>query len=397
MTRAFILVADSLGIGAAPDALVFGDANANTLGHIAQWRVDRGQRLRAPNLEALGLGAAMHLACGHWPSGWLQRDGFIGGYLAAAERSRGKDTPSGHWEMAGVPVEFDWGYFPRQAQCFPADLIDGWVRDNALPGVLGECHASGTEIIAQLGDEHVVSGKPIVYTSADSVFQIAAHEDVIPPGRLIELCQDAFARVRELNIARVIARPFVGISGAYQRTANRRDFAVAPPGTTLLDAAHAAGRETVAIGKIGDIFAHRGISRLLKGPDNMALFDQLMGTVHTAPEGALVFANFVDFDQNFGHRRDVAGYAHAIEAFDARLPELIAQLMLGDIAVITADHGCDPTQTGSDHTREFVPQLFFGPAAPLGNLGQRQSFSDLGQTLAHHLNLAPLAHGQSLL
>jgi phosphopentomutase len=397
MTRAFILVADSLGIGAAPDALVFGDANANTLGHIAQWRVDRGQRLRAPNLEGLGLGAAMHLACGHWPSGWSQRDGFIGGYVAAAERSRGKDTPSGHWEMAGVPVEFDWGYFPRQAQCFPADLIDGWVRDNALPGVLGECHASGTEIIAQLGDEHVVSGKPIVYTSADSVFQIAAHEDVIPPGRLIELCQDAFARVRELNIARVIARPFVGTSGAYQRTANRRDFAVAPPGTTLLDAAHAAGRETVAIGKIGDIFAHRGISRLLKGPDNMALFDQLMSTVHTAPEGALVFANFVDFDQNFGHRRDVAGYAHAIEAFDARLPEFIAQLMPGDIAVITADHGCDPTQTGSDHTREFVPQLFFGPAAPLGNLGQRQSFSDLGQTLAHHLNLAPLAHGQSLL
>lgn len=393
MTRAFILVADSLGIGAAPDAAAFGDVGANTLGHIAQWRVRQGRPLHIPHLEALGLGAAMHSAAGAWPDGLARRDGFEAAHAAAAERSRGKDTPSGHWEMTGCPVDFDWGYFPRTVPCFPAELMAQWHARCGLSGSLGQCHASGTEIIAQLGDEHVRTGLPIVYTSSDSVFQVAAHEQHFGLPRLLDICVKAFELLQPLNIARVIARPFAGEPGAYRRTHHRKDFAIAPPAPTLLDAAQAQGREVVALGKIGDIFAMRGVSTLIKGDGNAALFDRLLEQVGTAPDGALVFANFVDFDQNFGHRRDVDGYAQALEAFDARLPALRQTLRPGDLCVITADHGCDPTWPGSDHTREFVPQLFFGPGVAPRALAARSSFCDLGQTLAAHLGLPPLSHG----
>lgn len=396
MSRAFILVMDSLGIGASPDAARYGDVGADTLGHIAAWRAAQGQPLRVPQLERLGLGAAAHIASGQWPAGMTRRDGFEAVHAAAQEASLGKDTPSGHWEMAGVPMLTDWGYFPRAVPCFPAEFMQGWRQACGLDGVLGQCHASGTEIIERLGDEHVRSGWPIVYTSSDSVFQVAAHEDHFGLDRLLAICEAAFERLKPWRIARVIARPFVGASGHYRRTANRKDFAIEPPGTTLLDVAKRAGRDVIALGKIADIFAHRGITQHRKAPTNDALFDVLIQHAEQAPDGALVFANFVDFDQNHGHRRDVAGYAQALEDFDAKLPAFRARLCDGDLAVISADHGCDPTWAGSDHTREHVPQLFFGPGVVPRSAGVRTSFADLGQTLARHLDLPPLEHGVAL-
>lgn len=397
MARAFILVLDSLGIGAAHDAARFGDQGTDTLGHIARWCQAQDRPLQIPHLERLGLGAAAALASGQWPAGLARRDGFAAAYAAANELSLGKDTPSGHWEMCGVPVPFDWGVFAPPDPCFPDALIDAWVARCGLPGILGNCHASGTEIIARLGDEHVASGKPIVYTSADSVFQIAAHEDHFGLARLYDVCAQAFEQLQPYRIARVIARPFTGTSGHYTRTRQRKDIAVPPPGPTLLDVAAGAGRDVIALGKIGDIFAMRGITQAIKAGDNMAVFDALDTQRASAPDGALVFANFVDFDQEYGHRRNTAGYAQALEAFDERLPAFLQQLRSDDLAVLTADHGCDPTWPGSDHTREHVPQLFAGPTVRPGALGVRDSFCDLGQTLAQHLQLPPLAHGISLL
>jgi phosphopentomutase len=397
MPRCFILVLDSLGIGAASDARAYGDEGSNTLGHIAEWRALSGQELHIPHLERLGLGAASHLATGFWPRGLHLRQGFTGAYAAANERSLGKDTSSGHWEMMGYPVDFEWGYFPKANPCFPAEFMAAWTQACGLAGVLGNTHASGTEILARLGDEHMLTGWPIAYTSADSVFQVAAHEHVIPLSRLYDLCQVAFELLKPHRIARVIARPFVGAHGQYLRTPHRRDFAVAPPGITLLDVAAEAGREVIALGKIGDIFAHRGIGQLIKATSNMTMFDRLLEQVHTAPNGAIVFANFVDFDQEFGHRRDVPGYAHALEAFDARLPSFMDLLQPDDLVAFTADHGCDPTWPGTDHTREHVPQLFAGPKVEPGPLGVRASFCDLGQTVAAHLGLPALPYGTSLL
>lgn len=393
MSRAFIIVMDSLGIGAAPDAARYGDAHANTLGHIAQWAQARTRPLALPHLEMLGLGAASALACGAWPAGLAQRTGFTGAYAAACEASAGKDTPSGHWEMAGVPVRFDWGTFPKTVPCFPEDFLRQWMQACELEGVLGDCHASGTEIIQRFGDEHRRTGWPIVYTSADSVFQVAAHEASFGLDRLYKICQVAFELLAERNIARVIARPFVGAHGHYTRTAHRKDIAVQPPGLTLLDIAKAQGRDVIALGKIGDIFAHRGITQEVKAPDNEAMFEALLAQAASAPEGALVFTNFVDFDQNYGHRRDVAGYARALETFDLQLPAFQSLLRPGDLCVISADHGCDPTLAGSDHTREHVPLLFFGPGVAPGSHGVRESFSDLGQTVAQHLALPSLDHG----
>jgi phosphopentomutase len=399
--RAFLLVLDSLGIGTAPDADRFGDAGADTLGHIAGWAAAEGRPLRVPALERLGLGAAAHLATGLLPAGFHRTDGFDGAYAAAAERSLGKDTPSGHWEMTGVPVEIDWGYFPATEPSFPTALTEALIARAGLPGILGNCHASGTEIIARLGDEHVASGKPIVYTSADSVFQIAAHETAFGLERLYETCRIARELVDAYAIGRVIARPFEGTSGSWRRTANRKDLAVPPPRPTLLDHLASAGRPVFSIGKIGDIFAHRGTGREIKADGNAALFDATLEAVRTAPPGSLTFTNFVDFDSSYGHRRDVAGYADALEAFDVRVPELIAAMQPGDLAVITADHGCDPTWTGSDHTREYVPILLFGPridaGSPLRDLGRRDSFADIGQTLAAHLRLMPLDEGRALI
>jgi phosphopentomutase len=397
MSRAFILLLDSFGLGATPDAPSFGDEGANTFGHIASWAAAQGKPMDLPNLENLGLAAAANLASGQWAEGFDRRDGFTGAYGAARERSTGKDTQSGHWEIAGVPVTFDWGYFPRTVPSIPAAITDVLQQQFDLPGFLGNCHASGTEIINKHGDEHVATGKVILYTSGDSVMQIAAHEEHFGLERLYALCEAAFELVKPYNIGRVIARPFVGENGNYKRTSNRHDYAVPPPSATLLDHVKNAGGEVVGLGKISDIFATQGISRVVKGVDNMALFEALLKVTDEVGDKSLTFVNFVDFDQAFGHRRDIAGYANALHELDRRLPEFMAKLKEGDLVVITADHGCDPSWPGSDHTREHIPMIFFGPGVGARALPVSDTFSDIGATLAKHLGVPPLSNGTSLL
>ena len=406
MARTLIIVLDSFGIGAAADAPAFGDAGSDTLGHIAEaCAAGRGDKaglragpLRLPNLDRLGLGAAAEASTGRrLPS--LGADGPPTGVFGyGIETSKGKDTPSGHWEIAGVPVAFDWGYFPETVPTFPRALTDALIREANLPGILGDRHASGTTIIAELGEEHILTGKPICYTSADSVFQIAAHETHFGLDRLYEVCLIARRLCDPLNIGRVIARPFVGETAAdFKRTANRRDYAVPPPEPTLLDRVVAAGHRVFGVGKIADIFAHRGVTDTSKAPDNDKMFDAMLAALDRAGDGDLVFVNFVDFDSSFGHRRDVPGYAAALEAFDRRLPELMPRLRPGDLAVITADHGNDPTFRGTDHTREHVPILAFGPGIAPRAIGGRRTLADMGETVAAHLGLAPGKHGTSFL
>ena len=291
--------------------------------------------------------------------------------------------------MMGVPVRFDWGYFSAKENSFPAELLRKLVEDGSIPGILGNKHASGTEIIKELGEEHCLTGKPIVYTSADSVLQIAAHEKAFGLERLYSLCQIAFKLVQPYRIARVIARPFVGDNaGHYVRTGNRHDYAVPAPEKTLLDILFESGGQVHAIGKIADIFAHRGISKHYPATGLESLFDTTIGAVKEAGDNSLIFANFVDFDSSYGHRRDVQGYAAGLEYIDKRLPELFAILEESDIALITADHGCDPTWSGSDHTREKIPALFFGKQVKPQLLPAMKTFSDIGQTLAFFLNLS---------
>jgi len=397
MSRAFILLLDSFGLGATPDAVKYGDQACNTFGHIAKWAANEGKPMSLPTMEGLGLAAAAHTASGEWAAGFAKRDGFTGAYGAAREQSTGKDTQSGHWEIAGVPVLFDWGYFPKTVPSFPKELTDKLQELTGVPGFLGNCHASGTTIINELGDEHVASGKPILYTSADSVLQIACHEEHFGLQRLYDMCEKAYELVQPYNIGRVIARPFVGAKGDYKRTSNRHDYAVPPSAPTLLDHVKNEGGEVIALGKISDIYAAQGVSRVMKGADNMALFDKLLQAQDEAGDKSLTFVNFVDFDQAFGHRRDVAGYSNALHEMDARLPEFIAKLKDGDLCVITADHGCDPTSPGSDHTREHIPVLFFGPGVKPQSLGISETFSDIGQTIAHHLGVKPLSNGTNLL
>lgn len=397
MSRAFILLLDSFGLGATPDAHAFGDEGANTFGHIAAWAASQGRPMQLPNLEKLGLAAAANIASGEWAEGFAMREGFTGAYGAARERSTGKDTQSGHWEIAGVPVTFDWGYFPREVPSIPADITSVLQQQFDLPGFLGNCHASGTEIINKHGDEHVATGKVILYTSGDSVMQIAAHEEHFGLERLYALCEAAFELVKPYNIGRVIARPFVGADGNYKRTSNRHDYAVAPPAPTLLDHVKDEGGEVIGLGKISDIFATKGISRVVKGADNMALFDALLKVADEAGDKSLTFVNFVDFDQAFGHRRDIAGYSNALHQMDERLPEFMARLKDGDLVVITADHGCDPSWPGSDHTREHIPMIFFGPGVAPRALPVSDTFSDIGATLARHLGVKPLSNGTPLL
>lgn len=401
MKRAIILVMDSLGIGASADADLYGDNGTNTLGHIAkacaQGKADNDNRkgvLRIPNLTRLGLAHALHSSCGHPMDGLDDsiEPEYCYGY--AEEQSKDKDTPSGHWEMAGVPVPFAWGTFPKTEPCFPRQLIKDFITLTKIPGILGNCHASGTEIIQRLGEEHIKTGKPICYTSADSVFQIAAHEEHFGLDNLHRICKVAKGLTEELNITRVIARPFIGDSSDnFQRTANRKDYTTEPIEPTLLDRLTAEGGHVIAVGKITDIFANRGITKTLKGKNNMELFDATLEAIKQTGDKGLVFSNFVDFDSHYGHRRDVAGYAQAIEEFDKKLPELEAILKDDDIVLITADHGCDPTFKGSDHTREHVPVLFFGNKVKSQNAGKRTSFADMGQTIASHLGISPLKHG----
>ena len=398
MTRAFLIVMDSVGCGGAPDAGAFGDAGANTLAHIAQacaaGRAEdrRSGPLQMPVLDGLGLGAAVRLASGD-PTPGLDAVP-AGRWGAASEVSRGKDTPSGHWELAGVPVPWDWAYFPDTLPAFPPDLLAEVCRLAGTDGTLGNCHASGTEIINRLGAEHLQSGWPICYTSADSVFQIAAHEEGFGLARLIALCQALAPVLHARKVGRVIARPFTGTPGQFQRTANRRDFAIAPPAPTLLDWVQNAGRPTHAVGKIGDIFSMQGIGTLHKGASDLALFEHLLTLSNTAEDSSLTFANFVEFDSLYGHRRDVAGYARALETFDQWAGTFLARMRPGDIAIFTADHGNDPTWHGSDHTRERVPVLVAG--AGKGALGL-VAFVDVAASIAAHLGVPAQGAGRSFL
>jgi len=398
MKKAVIMVLDSFGIGSAPDADQFGDSGANTFASIARvFARERGRQLQLPNLAKLGLVKAGFAASSEIAA-VVDNGPTLGAYGYARELSSGKDTPSGHWEIAGVPVLFDWGYFTAKQQSFPQALLDELIARTGVPGVLGNCHASGTDILVKLGDEHVQSRMPICYTSADSVFQVAAHEQHFGLDNLYRFCEVARELLDDYNIGRVIARPFLGDSAAtYARTGNRRDYSVLPPAPTLLDKLTQSGGTVVSIGKIADIYAHQGISKSVKATGLEQLVDKTIAEYQAAPERSIVFTNLVDFDQNFGHRRDPLGYGDALEYFDTRLAELMAMLDDGDVLLLTADHGCDPTWIGTEHTREYVPVLFFGSNVTPGSLGERQSFADMGQTLASYFDLEPMAYGTSFL
>ncbi|MCS5591266.1 MAG: phosphopentomutase [Gammaproteobacteria bacterium] len=400
MKRAIIIVLDSLGLGASADAHKYGDVGSDTLGHIAEHcaagkcnSTHRQGMLDIPNLQRWGLAAAATNSR-EKELPLLQKITPEGAYGYAREVSVGKDTPSGHWEMCGLPVPFEWGTFPDQDNCFPQSLLQKIISQGQVKGTLANRHASGTQIIEEFGEEHMHSGLPICYASADSVFQIAAHEQTFGLQRLYKLCEVVKRLVEPLNITRVIARPFIGTCGSnFERTANRRDLTTPPTGPTLLDHVQEAGSEVVAVGKIGDIFSEKGITRTVKADGNMDLVDELLRQMQIMQEG-LLFVNLVDFDTKYGHRRNVTGYAHALEQFDARLPEIEAMMHDEDIVLITADHGCDPTWPGSSHTREHVPVVFYGHNIKNNDLGKRASFADMGQTIAKHLNLAPLEHGK---
>lgn len=424
MGRAIILVLDSFGIGASADAAKFGDEGSDTLGHIAQYcakpqeqaysenpRAKSGP-LNLPNLASLGLYHAARDSRGEFPIGVFKSssdagpsvlaDGSVlelqGAYGFAKELSTGKDTSSGHWEMAGVPVLFDWTYFTEKTNSFPKVLLETIIDRAKLPGIIGNCHASGTQIIADLGEEHIRSGKPIFYTSADSVVQIACHEDSYGLQALLNLCELVREELSHLNVARVIARPFTGCrEEGFSRTSNRRDYSVLPPSATLLDNIVESGAEVISVGKISDIFAGQGISRGYKASGIDGLFDASLEALQSAETGDLVFTNFVDFDSSYGHRRDIEGYAAALEHFDSLLPNMFAAMADDDILILTADHGCDPSWPGSDHTREHIPVLVYGKTIAPGPLGLRETFADVGQSVASYLGVKPLPYGNSFL
>lgn len=404
MKRTFILMLDSLGIGASDDANRFGDEGSNTLGHIAEYCMagkaekNRTGILKISHLTQLGLAHACADSCGVFPAGLSAQIKPVGAYGYAAELSSGKDTPSGHWEMAGAPVLYEWGYFSDRENSFPEELLSALVEQANLPGYLGNCHASGTDVLDRLGEEHMATGKPIFYTSADSVFQIACHEETFGLDRLYALCELARELLEPYNIGRVIARPFIGAkAGEFQRTGNRHDYAVEPPIPTLLDRMKAAGGEVISVGKISDIYAGCGITQKFKATGLEELWDVTLEQAKVAGDQSIIFTNFVDFDSSYGHRRDVAGYASALEYFDTRLPELLTLLQPGDRIVLTADHGCDPIWPGSDHTREHVPVIFYGDTVPAQNLGKRTTFADIGQTIAAYHNLPALDYGTNCL
>ncbi len=397
MARAFLIVMDSVGCGGAPDAAAFGDEGSNTLGHIAtacaagKAEVGRSGPLRVPVLDGLGLSAAVRLASGADMAGVTGPKGRWG---AATEVSKGKDTPSGHWELAGVPVPWDWTYFPDTVPAFPDDLVALVCKLAGTDGILGNCHASGVPIIAEHCEEHLRTGWPICYTSADSVFQIAAHEEAFGLDRLLKLCADLAPHLHAMKVGRVIARPFTGTPGNFRRTSNRHDYAIAPPAPTLLDWVAGAGRATHAIGKIGDIFSMQGIGSLHKGKSDADLFDHLDRLGAEAEEGSLTFANFVEFDTLHGHPRDVAGYARALEWFDGRAGAFLSRLRAGDLVIFTADHGNDPTWRGTEHTRERVPVLCAGIGS--GSIGHI-AFVDVAASVAMHLGVPSHGPGRSFL
>ncbi|MCP1199256.1 phosphopentomutase [Notoacmeibacter sp. MSK16QG-6] len=409
MARAFLIVMDSFGIGGAPDAAEYyngehSDDGAATFQHIAeacaQGRCDTKDRsgpLRVPNLKKMGIGHAAHQATGEWPDGFSEETDLIGRACAATEVSKGKDTISGHWEIGGVPVPFDWGYLPKTIPTLPDDVRDGMIAAANLPGILADRHAEGLGVIEEFGQEHIESGKPIVYTSADSVIQIAAHEKHFGLERLYDLCEATRKLADKYKIGRVIARPFLGENPeTFERTGNRRDYSVPPPEPTVLDRLEGAGHAVRAIGKVADIFAHRGVTDTRKVSGHPALMEETLKALDELPDGGFAFINFVDFDQLYGHRRNPAGYAAALEWFDARLPEILGGLRPDDLLIITADHGNDPTWTGTDHTRERVPVLMTGAETAPGLAVMRETFADIGETIASHLRIPNGTHGQPI-
>ncbi|MFN3890101.1 MAG: phosphopentomutase [Beijerinckiaceae bacterium] len=401
MPRAFLIVIDSLGCGGARDAALFGDAGANTIGHVASacasGSANRGGRrgpLRTPCLDSLGLGVAAELSTGAPPPGFgnVLRPGAATGF--ACEVSSGKDTPSGHWEMAGAPLKGSFGLFPKQQPAFDPRLIAEIVAESGIAGVIGQRHAAGVAIIDELGAEHVATGKPIVYTSVDSVIQIAAHEETFGLENLYRLCEITRRHVDALNIGRVIARPFAGSSAeGFSRTPRRRDFAMPAPDGNILDRAHDAGRAIITVGKIGDIFGHRNTGEEIKGESDVDLLDRMLAAADSLPDGGLLFANLVDLDTDYGHRRDVAGYAAGLERLDPLIERFVSRLAAGDLCVITADHGTDPTWSGTDHTRENVPVLSYEPEGVRREIGERSTFADVGASVAKHLGLRLPASG----
>ncbi len=388
MSRAFLFIMDGFGVGHAPDAAAFGDEGSNTFGHIAEKHA-----LHIPTLASLGLGGAAKVAGGVDPFPMAE---IIGRYGAATEVSRGKDTITGHWEIAGVQLAKDWGYFPTTIPAFPKEFLNELITNANVPGLLCMGHASGTQVIEDFGEEHLRTGKPIIYTSADSVIQIAAHETHFGLQRLYEVCAIARELSYSLNIGRVIARPFLGHTPkTFERTGNRKDYSVLPPHDTLLDVLSNAGRDICSIGKIGDIYAHRGTGREIKISGMDMLMDTTQSEMPKLQAGGFLMVNFVNFDTDFGHRRDVAGYAGLLEKFDRWLAEALHLVGPSDHVFITADHGNDPSFEGTDHTRERVPVLWFCPSLTPGPIGLHQTFSDIGQTIARILGVGPLQAGES--
>ncbi len=403
MPRAFLVVMDSVGCGGAPDAHTFfngdlPDTGANTLAHIAQACAagqateGRSGPLALPHLDSLGLGAAIRLASGDETPGLTAKpQGFWG---AATELSPGKDTPSGHWELAGVPVPWDWTYFPDETPSFPDHLVKEVCNIAGTTGILGNSHGSGTRIIEYLGAEHVKTGMPICYTSADSVFQIAAHEEHFGLERLLHLCKTLAPSLHAMKVGRVIARPFIGDEKTgFKRTTNRKDFAIAPPKPVLTNWVQDAGRKVHGVGKIGDIFTMTGITDSVKGAD-ATLMTHLHRLVDEAEDGSLTFANFVEFDSEYGHRRDISGYARALEWFDIEIGKILPRLRDGDLLILTADHGNDPAWSGTDHTRERVPVLCAGKGRGEAGL---IAMTDVAASVAAHLGVPAQGPGRSFL
>lgn len=392
MARAIILMMDSFGVGGAKDAHAFGDEGADTFVHIAE----NYPHFSVPNLEALGLNHASLLATGKEAplTPGLAKMNVPAAYGCMEEISAGKDTISGHWEMAGAPVKVDFGHFPLEYPSFPQELVERICQRAGLSGILGNKAASGTVIIQELGEEHLATGKPIFYTSADSNLQIAAHEEKFGLERLYKLCEIAFEEVKPYQIARVIARPFTGEkNGEFVRTKNRHDYALSPIAPTLLDKAKEKGLQVVAIGKISDIYAGSGVTKKVLASGLEELWDKTLEEVKNLDTDGIVFTNFVDFDMTWGHRRDVKGYAEGLMYFDSRLPEILPLLQDDDVVFITADHGCDPTWTGTDHTRECVPVLMFGPKVKPQSLGRRKTYADIAETIAQKFGLTPFYIG----
>jgi phosphopentomutase len=381
--RITLIILDGAGIGAMPDAPEWGDAGSDTFGHICESR-----QVSLPNLQSLGLGNIRSL------SGVARAENPRGGYGKCALASNGKDTTTGHWEMAGIILE---KAFPTYPNGFPESILNQFIQRTHVPGILGNIPASGTEIIKELGAEHVKTGKPIVYTSADSVFQIAAHEEVIPLDRQYEICATARDILRgEHEVGRVIARPFRGEPGAFYRTENRHDYAVPPPRDNLLPLLQSHGLDVVCIGKIASIYDSAGVTQDLTAKNNEQSIEQTIRALQDDTRG-LIFSNLVDFDMLYGHRRDTEGYARALERFDSRWPEIEAAMKEGDLVIISADHGNDPTYPGTDHTREYAPLIVFGKGGRDGvNLGTRDSLADIGQTIAENFELG-LKAGKSFL